>query len=69
MIRHTDAADAGVDADMERNGLLRLSGDFVERGTKGRVDHWQNIACDGVREILLVEWAEKQDGLANARIA
>src|SRR5881275_381082 len=33
-----DTADAGVDADVERDGLLPFGGDFVERGAGRRVD-------------------------------
>ena len=69
MIRHADAADPRVHANMEPNGLLCFGGDFVERGTEGRVDHRKDVAHDSVGKVLLVEGAEKKDGLANAGVA
>ncbi len=69
VVRDADTADASVDADVDGNGLLGFGGDFVERGAKGRVKHGQDVAGHGVCEILFVEWAEKKNGLANARVA
>ena len=69
MIRHADAADAGVNTDMEGNGPLRFGGNFVESRTEGGVNHGKDVADHGVGEVLLVEGAEKKDGFANAGVA
>ena len=69
MIRNTYAANAGVDADMERNRLLRLSGNFVDCGADGRINHRKDVAGNRVGEVLFVEWAKKKDGLANPGVA
>ena len=68
-IRHANAANAGVNADVERDGLLRFGGDLVQCEAQRRVDHGHDASCDGVFEIVLVERAEQEDGLANAGIA
>src|SRR5215472_15145148 len=68
-IGHADAADAGVDANMERDGLLRFGGDLVQGGANGRVNHGKNVASYGVGEVLLVKRAEKKDRFANASVA
>src|SRR5260370_13858990 len=69
MVRHTDAADAGVNTDVQRNGLLRFGRDFIQRGAHRRVNHGHDAASDGILEVLLVERAEEKDGLSNASIA
>jgi len=69
MIRHADAADARVNANVERDGLLHFGSDFVRDGTETSVDHGEDVAGDGVREVLFIEGAEKQDGFAGASVA
>ena len=69
LIGHADAADAGVNADVQRYRFLQFGGDLVQRGAQRRVDHGHDAACDGVFKIVLVERAEEEDGLANAGVA
>jgi len=68
-IGHADAADAGVDADVEGDGLLRFGGTLVQRGAQKGIDHGRDAAGDGVFEIAIVERAEKENRLANAGVA
>src|SRR6266446_10432452 len=58
-IRHADAADASVNADVKWYGLLRLGRDFVQRGSQRRVDHGHDAAGDGIHEVLLVKGAHE----------
>jgi hypothetical protein len=53
---------------VKRNGPLRFGGDLVQRGTRRRINHGHDAASDGVFEVLLVEGAEEEDGLANASV-
>ena len=69
VVRHTDAADAGVNAEVDWDGHLRFAGDLVQRGAQRRVDHGHDAAGDGIFEVLFVKRAEQEDGLANATVA
>jgi len=69
IVGHADAADAGVDADVEWNGFLGFGGDLIERWAQRRVDHGHDGAGNSVFEVLFVERAKEEDGLANAGIA
>ena len=68
VVGHADSADAGVNADMEGDAFLRFGRDLVEGRTKRRVDHGHDAAGGGICEILLVERAEEEEGLANAGV-
>src|SRR5690348_10587129 len=68
-IGHANPADAGVNANVERDGLLRFGGDLVQRGAQRRVNHGHDATYDGVLEIAIVERAEKENWLANAGVA
>src|SRR6266702_3259340 len=61
--------DTGIDADVQRDGLLRFRRNVVERWAERRVDHRYDAASNGIFKILFVERAEKQDALADAGIA
>src|SRR6266568_483224 len=69
VVRDANAADAGIDADVQRDGLLRFRRNVVERWAERRVDHRYDAASNGIFKILFVERAEKQDALADAGIA
>src|SRR6266702_3026638 len=69
VVRDANAADAGIDADVQRDRLLRFRRNVVERWAERRVDHRYDAASNGIFKILFVERAEKQDGLADAGIA
>src|SRR5256885_3158505 len=69
LIGHADAADAGVNADVQWDGLLHFGGDLIQRGAKKGIAHGRDAAGDGVFEIAIVEWAENENRLANAGVA
>src|SRR5438552_15952835 len=65
-IGHADAADAGVDADVEGDGLLRFGGTLVQRGAQKGIDHGRDAAGDGGFVIAIVDRAEKENRRAKA---
>src|SRR5256885_5710096 len=69
LIGHADAADAGVNADVQWDGLLHFGGDLIQRGAQKGIDHGRDAAGDGVFEVAIVEWAENENRLAQAGVA
>src|SRR5207248_7022385 len=58
-IGHADAADAGVDADVEGDGLLRFGGTVVQRGAQKGIDHGSEVGRGGGTRLANRERAEE----------
>src|SRR5437879_12243758 len=69
LIGHADTANAGVNTDVEWDGLLRFGGNLIQCGAQRRVNHRHDAAGDGVFDIAIVERTAKENALEDAGAA
>ena len=67
--RHADAADAGIDADVNRNRTAKPRRFAIERVADGRVDHRHDVSRYGRLQVAVVEWRHQQDWFLDPLIA
>ena len=68
-MRHADAADARVDADVDRDRPAPLRREALQDGADRRVDHRLDVPRHRLLEVGVSERPHAEDGLADAGLA